>query len=464
MNTPARTIGRGRYIPALFNLGDLSIVNLLFWATTLVFPQIGVDVVSMRELWLCLNVSYIPALYLAHRRPHESRAIRMEVVMKRTLLAIAIHFGLFLSLNAFLSIRVIPAQAFVFYYLLLSLLLLLFDLSGNYALKIYRRRGYNYTRIVIIGTGSTAMRLAEAMQHDPGFGYAVLGFFDKTPAPKFNGKYLGDISQLRSFMDSHDVRQIFYTLSGHDESLAEIIKIADDHVSEFYYVPQIPKTVARGFELYNIGAMPVLSQCHNPLQSSFNRGVKRTFDLLVSGCFLLVFPLIYIPVAIAIKRSSPGPIFFRQERTGLHGKTFECLKFRTMKVNATSDSAQATKDDPRKTRIGDILRRTSIDELPQFINVFKGDMSVVGPRPHMLKHTEEYTRLVDRYMARHAVKPGITGWAQVNGYRGITDELWKMEKRVECDVWYIENWSLLLDIKIMCRTIINALAGEKNAF
>ena len=135
-----------------------------------------------------------------------------------------------------------------------------------------------------------------------------------------------------------------------------------------------------------------------------------------------------------------------------------------MRVNAGSDVRQATADDPRKTRIGDFLRRTSIDELPQFINVLRGDMSIVGPRPHMLKHTEDYTRLIDRYMVRPAVKPGITGWAQVNGYRGITDQLWKMERRVEHDVWYIENWTLLLDLKIMVRTVINAIHGEKNAF
>ena len=169
-------------------------------------------------------------------------------------------------------------------------------------------------------------------------------------------------------------------------------------------------------------------------------------------------------MAIAIKISSPGPVYFRQKRTGYHGKEFQCLKFRTMKVNATADSAQATKDDPRKTRLGEFLRRTSLDELPQFINVLRGEMSVVGPRPHMLKHTEDYSKLVDRYMLRHIVKPGITGWAQVNGYRGITDELWKMEKRVEYDVWYVENWSFLLDLKIVVRTVMNAVHGESNAF
>ena len=135
-----------------------------------------------------------------------------------------------------------------------------------------------------------------------------------------------------------------------------------------------------------------------------------------------------------------------------------------MRVNAASDSCQATKNDPRKTRLGDFLRRTSIDELPQFINVWRGDMSIVGPRPHMLMHTEQYSELIDRYMLRHAVKPGITGWAQVNGYRGLTDELWKMERRVECDVWYIENWTLLLDVKIMVRTVMNTFRSDDNAF
>ena len=180
--------------------------------------------------------------------------------------------------------------------------------------------------------------------------------------------------------------------------------------------------------------------------------------------FLCFYPLIYIPVAIAIKLGSKGPVYFKQERTGYRGRPFKCLKFRTMRVNATSDTSQATANDPRKTRFGDFLRRSSLDELPQFINVWKGDMSIVGPRPHMLKHTEDYSRLIDGYMVRHAVKPGITGWAQVNGYRGITDELWKMERRVEHDVWYIENWSILLDLKIMVRTVLNAFMGEKNAF
>ncbi|MDE6262217.1 MAG: sugar transferase, partial [Muribaculaceae bacterium] len=171
-----------------------------------------------------------------------------------------------------------------------------------------------------------------------------------------------------------------------------------------------------------------------------------------------------IPIAIAGKISSPGPVLFKQTRHGYSGREFTCLKFRTMKVNSDSDRKQATDRDPRKTRVGDFLRRTSLDELPQFINVWMGDMSVVGPRPHMLAHTEQYRQLIDRYMLRHMVKPGITGWAQVSGYRGNTDELWKMEKRVNADVWYIEHWSWMLDLKIIVRTVYNAIRGEENAY
>ncbi|MGN1173293.1 MAG: sugar transferase, partial [Muribaculaceae bacterium] len=183
-----------------------------------------------------------------------------------------------------------------------------------------------------------------------------------------------------------------------------------------------------------------------------------------SGTFLIFSPIIFIPIAIAIKISSPGPVFFKQQRTGYKGKPFTCWKFRTMKVNDLADKIQATENDPRKTKVGDFLRRTSLDELPQFINVFLGDMSVVGPRPHMLKCTEDYSRIIQQYMVRHTVKTGITGWAQVNGYRGEIKELWQMERRVECDIWYAEHWSFLLDLKIIFRTIANTVKGDENAY
>lgn len=214
-----------------------------------------------------------------------------------------------------------------------------------------------------------------------------------------------------------------------------------------------------------MGNLPIMIYRPNPLMSRWNRMLKRLFDMIFSlTVILLVSFTILVPIIIAIKCSSKGPILFKQKRTGYRGREFTCLKFRTMKVNDKSDELQATKNDPRKTKVGDFLRKTSLDELPQFVNVLIGNMSVVGPRPHMVKQTEEYSRLIDKYMVRHMIKPGITGLAQVSGYRGQTEELWQMEKRVEYDVMYIENWSFWLDIKIIFRTVINAIQGEKNAF
>ena len=194
--------------------------------------------------------------------------------------------------------------------------------------------------------------------------------------------------------------------------------------------------------------------------------MKRTFDIVFSSLMLCtIFPIVWVIVSIAIKIQSPGPIFFKQDRTGLDGKTFKCYKFRSMKVNADSDKVQATKDDPRKFPFGNLMRKTNIDELPQFINVFLGDMSVVGPRPHMLKHTEEYSSLINRFMLRHLAKPGITGLAQVSGFRGETHYIDQMEGRVKMDIKYIENWSFWLDMKIIVKTVTNMLGKEKgNAY
>ncbi len=459
-----RSLERGRYIPLFLLSGELIIINLLFWLTINFFPELTQDTRELRELWLLVEVSFIPLVFMNLGSDHEMRAIYMDRVMRQALLEVGAYALFFMSLVSFLGITEVPLKAYLLFYGLMLVALPLFQIVSKFILKLYRRRGYNFTRVVIVGTGANALRLYDAMRKDAGFGFRVLGFFDDEPDPHFSAGKVFPISALNGFVAENQVRQVFFTLSGHSDALTSVIKTADDHVMDFYYVPQIPRTLARRFELHSIGSIPILSTTRNPLKNVVNRVVKRAFDLVVSSVFLCFYPLIYIPVAIAIKMSSPGPVYFRQQRTGYLGKSFVCLKFRTMRVNAGADRQQATEHDPRKTRIGDFLRRSSIDELPQFINVWRGDMSIVGPRPHMLKHTEDYVRLVDRYMVRHAVKPGITGWAQVNGYRGITDELWKMERRVEHDVWYIENWTLLLDIKIVIRTVINAVAGEKNAF
>ena len=211
--------------------------------------------------------------------------------------------------------------------------------------------------------------------------------------------------------------------------------------------------------------MPILNLGYEPLSKVENRFLKRLFDIMLSGIFLVtVFPVIYLIVGTIIKLTSPGPVFFKQMRTGLNGREFKCYKFRSMRVNDEADKKQATVDDPRKTKFGNFLRRSNIDELPQFINVFRGEMSIVGPRPHMLAHTETYARLIDKYMVRHFIKPGVTGWAQTHGFRGETKELSQMEGRVQSDIWYMEHWTIWLDLYIIYKTIANVIVGEKNAY
>jgi putative colanic acid biosynthesis UDP-glucose lipid carrier transferase len=209
---------------------------------------------------------------------------------------------------------------------------------------------------------------------------------------------------------------------------------------------------ARFFEMFNPQQIP--------LDDLTLRLKKRAFDVVFSSAVILfIFSWLLPLLSIIIKLNSKGPVFFVQQRTGINNKTFNCIKFRTMKVNHEADTKQAVKNDNRITSIGNFLRKYNIDELPQFFNVLVGNMSVVGPRPHMLKHTEQYSALIEYYKVRHFVKPGITGWAQVNGYRGLTDELWKMQKRVEYDMEYLENWNFLWDIKIIVMTLIG-----KNAY
>jgi exopolysaccharide biosynthesis polyprenyl glycosylphosphotransferase len=216
-------------------------------------------------------------------------------------------------------------------------------------------------------------------------------------------------------------------------------------------------------ELYNY--IPVLTPRQEPLENKSNELVKRLFDLVFASLVTVFLLSWLIPIiAIIIKLESKGPVFFKQLRSGKDNKAFFCYKFRSMAVNVDSDSRQATKGDIRITKVGAFLRKTSIDELPQFFNVLKGEMSIVGPRPHMLKHTENYSQLIDNYMVRQFLTPGITGWAQVNGYRGETKELTAMSNRVNADIWYLENWSFILDIRIVFLTVWQSVRGNKNAY
>ena len=312
------------------------------------------------------------------------------------------------------------------------------------------------------------MQEMAVMMSNPWNGYQLLGIFHDAKLVGFpdNVSSLGTIGQALDWLSFHRIDEVFCGLpSVRSDEILPLMNYCENNLVRFYIVPSYRNYLKRKMTTKQFGDHMVLSIRKEPLGILKNRILKRGFDLLCSSLFLCtVYPFLYVFIGIAIKISSPGPVYFKQKRTGLDGKSFDCLKFRSMKVNKECDKLQATKDDPRKTKIGDFLRQTNLDELPQLINVWKGEMSLVGPRPHMLKHTEFYSQLINRYMVRHLVKPGITGWAQIHGFRGETKQLKDMENRVRHDIWYLENWSFWLDIYILYRTLLNMLEGEKNAY
>jgi putative colanic acid biosynthesis UDP-glucose lipid carrier transferase len=417
-------------------------------------------------VWLVLNVAMVVGLYF-YSNVHERRVFYAEKVVGQAVKLVLTHAGIFVTLTSFLGPSDAPWQPVLWFYVVFFIVLSTWWVISRQFVKLYRNRGFNFKRVIVIGGGTVGVRLINEMLADQGYGYHIVGFFDDNPkARSASAAYQGTLNDVEQFVKTHQVDEMFCAVPDieDNQNVSRMIRIADNNAVDFYYVPQFGRNVTRKFELYSIGNVPVMAVRPYPLSGTLNRAIKRTLDLVISIFALLLSPVVFIPVAIGIKLSSKGPIFFKQLRTGYRGREFNCYKFRTMRVNDSADSLQASKNDPRKTRFGNFLRRTSIDELPQFFNVLRGEMSIVGPRPHMVRQTEMYSELIDKYMLRHTIKPGITGWAQVNGYRGQTDELWKMEKRVEYDVWYAENWNVMLDLKIIFLTVVNMFRGEQNAF
>lgn len=459
----------GQFVKWIFSVIDLLIVNLVFFLTMLWKldgDTSAIEALYTRPVWLVLNVAMVVCIYF-YSDVHERRVFYADKVVAQALKLVLTHAGIFITLTSFLGHYDAPWQHVLLFYLFFFVVLSTWWVISRQLVKLYRNRGFNFKRVIVIGGGTVGVRLINEMLGDQGYGYHIVGFFDNNPkARSVSAVYQGTLDDVELFVKTHQVDEMFCAVPDieDNQNVSRMIRIADNNAVDFYYVPQFGRTVTRQFELSSVGDVPILAVHPNPLKNPLNRAIKRAFDLLVSSVVLLLSPLVIIPVAIGIKLSSPGPIFFVQKRTGYRGQAFNCYKFRTMRVNDDSDTVQATKDDPRVTRFGNLLRRTSIDELPQFYNVWRGEMSIVGPRPHMVAQTEMYSELIDKYMLRHTIKPGITGWAQVLGYRGQTEELWQMEKRVEHDVWYAENWTFFLDLKIMLLTMWNAIKGEDNAY
>ena len=339
-------------------------------------------------------------------------------------------------------------------------------------IKKSRSEGKNSRTLVFLGNDPANLIVYNELMADPATGYRVLGYFSDSiieNAPATLPK-LGSRDDFRKLMDDYPncgfaFEELYCSLS-HSEAdeLRQIMQFCDKNVIRFFYVPRIFSNLQLSLKPEKFGDTVIFTNHHEPLMLLGNRVMKRLFDIAFSTVVLVMLSPLFPILALIIKMQSKGPVFFKQLRTGLNGESFMCYKFRSMHVNADADRVQATKHDPRKFPFGEFMRKTNLDELPQFLNVLKGDMSIVGPRPHMIFHTEKYSALIGKYMVRHFSKPGITGYAQVTGFRGETEELWQMEGRIQKDIWYIENWSMWLDIKIIFKTALTIIFPDKAAY
>lgn len=356
---------------------------------------------------------------------------------------------------------------FISYTFVLFAFILFFSKTAFLLLrKSNRRFWFDIKHIVIVGAGQKGQDLYKYIQKNPHMGYRIAGLFDDTVRSADNKNILGKVKDCLPFAKSNGISEIFCALPNKDlEQIKTMMVEADKQMLRFRLVPDINDFLDKKVMVDFYGHMPILTPRQEPLEIKTNEILKRAFDILFS-LFVILCVLSWLTplIALLIKLESKGTVFFRQLRSGKDNKPFYCLKFRSMRQSKDSSSKQATKGDMRITRLGAFIRKTSIDELPQFFNVLMGSMSVVGPRPHMLKHTEDYSQLIDKYMVRQFLTPGISGWAQVSGFRGETKETSSMDKRVQADIWYLENWSLMLDLKIIFLTVWQAIKGSENAY
>lgn len=334
-------------------------------------------------------------------------------------------------------------------------------LAIYYLLKKYRvlLRG-NLRRVVILGLNQKTDQLRKFFDDNPEYGYDLKQIFD------LSGPDKASMEECLDFIKNNNIDEIYSSVAElSNENLTKLTDFADNNLKILKFLPDNKEIYTKRLDFTYYGFLPILSMRKIPIEEPFNKFIKRGFDitlalLIILGILSWLTPLL----GLIIKLETKGPVFFKQRRNGLDYKEFFCYKFRSMRPNPMANLHQVRKDDPRITRIGKVIRKTSIDELPQFINVLKGEMSVVGPRPHMVSHTHMYAERVDKFMVRHFIKPGITGLAQVSGYRGEVEDENHIINRVKYDIFYLENWSLILDLKIVSQTVYNTFRGEERAY
>lgn len=402
---------------------------------------------------------YLLGLYEPRRRM--SLSFEVEKIIQANILNTIILFAFLYLIKEIHYSR----QVLIYFVILASLFTIGERVIIRSLLNNIREKGYNKKHVLIIGTGRLANKLITALKENRYLGYEIVGIVDESSAvgKKWAGvNVIGGISQLENIIIERKIDEIFITISAKDyKQFRSIIKICEKSGVRTQIVPDYARFIPAKPLIDEVDGIPLINIRHVPLDNFLKALVKRSFDIIVSLVGLIVCLPIFLIIIIGIKVDSPGPIIFSQERVGLNRKSFMMYKFRTMKVQPTenSDKEWTTKDDNRKTRFGNLLRKTSLDELPQLWNVLKGDMSLVGPRPERPYFVEQFKEKIPRYMIKHHVRPGITGWAQVNGWRGDTS----IRKRIECDIYYIENWTFMFDLKIIFLTFFKGFIN-KNAY
>ncbi|UXX80590.1 undecaprenyl-phosphate glucose phosphotransferase [Reichenbachiella carrageenanivorans] len=452
-----------KYFPAIFLFIDLLFLNIGFFVANYVrFNTFWFQGDRYPFLFVFLNITWI-IIFFVTKLDRVDRERSVVDYISQILLGLTINLAVVFTMWASTRAYFYSREHLFYTYLIFSILIIGWRVGFINILRFYRTKGYNLRNIIIVGYGPIGRNLKRHLENNPEIGYAFKGFFDhKTEQPEVSGP----VEDVPLYAKENNIDVIFCCLPKlFEQDVKPLIDFAENNLITIKLLSDFSKVGNKKLEVQQYGNIPVLNVSSIPLDRMINRVAKRTFDVLFSS-FVMIFILSWlIPlIGLLIKLESPGPVFFIQNRHGRGNKYFPCWKFRTMVVNKEADSKQATKNDPRVTRTGAILRRTSLDELPQFINVFLGNMSVVGPRPHPIKLNEEYSPKIDRFIQRHAVKPGVTGLAQAKGYRGETSRFSEMYGRVKLDRFYVKNWSLWFDVKIIVMTIYSILFKTENAY
>lgn len=344
-----------------------------------------------------------------------------------------------------------------FYFITLFLLIAKYTFM-RLVLRRFRGKGFNLKHIIVIGTGELAREFKRNVEREPELGYKIKGFVGRPSALLDDNEYLGGVDELDDIIFSPEISEAIIAIGAEESSrIREIISICERNGVRYSVIPFYNDIIPANPVIEMVGDSKLIMMRSNRLENIGWAILKRSFDLLGSLFGLIFLSPLFVVLAIGVKCSSPGPVFFKQTRVGYQRREFEMLKFRSLKVNDEENTAWSTDTDPRRTKFGTFIRKTSLDELPQLINVLKGEMSLIGPRPELPHFVDQFKETIPFYMVKHQVKPGMTGWAQVNGYRGDTS----IQKRIELDLWYIENWSPGLDLHILVKTFFGGLINSE---